>query len=210
MEKSFGDGRVVVELCKLSPKPTELGAWSNLSLNPVFPVFANELIGYLSARAGGYDVRGVDQPVIITAEESQYLPEVRVRAPGAAESGVVAVVPDAKDGKYTITAPGEVRSGVWEFQLTTREGKPETRYVAVNVPAAEGDLHLLRREELTERLRGVDYEYSLASQFTDSDDRLEGSRIGDALLYALIAALVGEQLLAASASYHVSAQRKAA
>lgn len=210
MEKRFGDGRVVVELCKLSPKPTELGAWSNLSLNPVFPVFANELIGYLSAAQRRYDVRGVDVPVTLTAEESRYLPEVRVRAPGAADRDAVAVTPDSKDGQYLITAPGQVRSGVWEFQLTTREGKPETRYVAVNVPAAEGDLHLLTREELAERLRGVDYEYSQASQFTDSDDRLEGSRFGDALLYALIAALVGEQLLAASASYHVSAQRKAA
>jgi hypothetical protein len=176
----------------------------------VFPVFANELVGYLSAAQRRYEVRGVDDPVTLTVDESRYLPEVRVRAPGAADRDAVAVAPLAKDGQYIITAPGPVRSGVWEFQLTTREGKPETRLVAVNVPAAEGDLHLLEREELAERLKGVDYEYSLASQFTDSDDRLEGSRFGDALLYALLAALVGEQLLAASASYHVSAQRKAA
>ncbi len=210
MEKQLGAGRVVAALCKLSPQPTDLGPWSNLSLNPVFPVFANELIGYLSATRRRFDVRGVDEPLQLTAEESKYLPEVRVQAPSVGDASAATVVPDAVDGQYVIDAPGAVRSGVWQFHLTTREGKPQTRLVAVNVPAGEGDLHLMRQDELADRLRGVDYEFSLASQFTESEDRLEGSKLDDAFLYALVAALVAEQLLAASASYHVSPPRKAA
>jgi hypothetical protein len=211
MEKSLGEGRVVVGLVKLSSRPTDLGTWSNLSLNPVFPVLANELVGYLSATRRRYDVRGVDQPVTLAVDEARYVPEVRVRSPVAADRDGAAITPDARDGRYEITAPGAPHSGVWEFQLTTREGKPETRLVAVNVPTGEGDLHLAPRAELDQQLRGIDYEFSMASQFSDTAEELAGSRLGDAMLYALIAALVCEQLLAYSASYHpAAAARKAA
>ena len=79
------------------------------------------------------------------------------------------------------------------------------------MPTGEGDLHLAPRAELDQQLRGIDYEFSLASQFSDSAEELAGSRLGDALLYTLIVALVCEQLLAYSASYHpAAAARKAA
>src|SRR5690606_15690641 len=35
LEKKFGDGRVVTQLCKLSPQPTDQGVWSAWSINPV-------------------------------------------------------------------------------------------------------------------------------------------------------------------------------
>ena len=49
VEKQFGNGRVVAQLTKLSTGDTPLGRWTNWSLNPVFPVLANELVAYLSA-----------------------------------------------------------------------------------------------------------------------------------------------------------------
>ena len=49
IEKKFGKGRVVAQLTKLSSGDTPLGRWTNWSLNPAFPVLANELVGYLSA-----------------------------------------------------------------------------------------------------------------------------------------------------------------
>jgi hypothetical protein len=210
LEKRYGDGRVVVGLCKLSPKPTDVGTWTNLSLNPVFPVLANELVGYLSATRRRYDVHGIDQPLQLAVPEAKYLPEVRVRPPEGLGREAAAVAPDAVAGEYKLTAPGELHSGVWEFELTKRDGKPETRLAAVNVPKGEGDLHLLTRSELEERLRGVDFEFSLASQFTDSAEQLAGSRLGESMLAALIVALILEQLLAVSASYHPVAARTAA
>ncbi len=209
LEKKLGDGRVVVHLSKLSPQPTELGVWSNWSVNPVFPVFANELIGYLSASQRRFDVRGVDQPVQLTLAEADYQPEVRVRPPGSSESAVT-VVPAAKDGQYVIDAPQKSRSGVWQFELKTRDGKPETRYAAVNVAPGEGELHLVTQEELAQRLRGVDYQFSLASEFSETADDLAGFRLSDALLYALAGVLIIEQLFAVSASYHPGAERRAA
>jgi hypothetical protein len=210
LEKKLGDGRVVVHLSKLSPQPTELGVWSNWAVNPVFPVVANELVGYLSASRRRFDDRGVDEPVQIKLAEADYQPEVRVRPPGATEGAAATIVPAAKNGQYVIDAPEKSRSGVWEFELKTRDGKPETRFAAVNVEPGEGDLHLLTQEELAERLRGVDYQYSLASEFAESADDLAGFRLGDALLYTLAGILIIEQLFAVSASYHPDSELRAA
>jgi hypothetical protein len=210
LEKQYGAGRVIAGLVKLSPKETQLGAWSNLSLNPAFPVLANELVGYLSAATRRFEDRSVEEPLRLAVEESEFQPQVRVQAPQAADRESASIVPEAKDGKFVIEAPGLPHSGAWTFELTTRDGKPVSRLVAVNVPAGEGDLHLASRDQVDEALRGIEYELTLASQFTDSGDQLRGARLADAMLYALIAALVCEQLLAVSASYHVSRQGEAA
>jgi hypothetical protein len=210
IERKLGAGRAMVHLCKLSPQPTDLGVWSNWSVNPVFPVFANELVGYLSASRRRFDVHGVDEPVQISLSEADYQPEVRIRPPGVTESAAATIVPAAKDGEYVIDAPGKPQSGVWEFELKTRDGKPETRYAAVNVAPGEGELDILDEQELAERLRGVDYQYSLASEFSESADDLAGFRLGDALLYTLAGVLIIEQLFAVSASYHPGAERRTA
>jgi hypothetical protein len=203
VEKRLGAGRVVMQLCRLSPRPTEeLGSWSNWSVNPVFPVFANELVGYLSAAQRRFDDRRVEQPLEMALAEAQYQPEVKIRAPGVGEGGATTIVPASKDGEYLVEAPGPIRSGVWRFDVKTSEGKSETRYAAVNVAPREGDLHLASRDDLSERLKGIDYEYSRASQFAEADDQLAGWKLADAFLYLLIGALVVEQFLAFSASYH--------
>ena len=210
MEKKFGAGRVIVQLCKLSPQPTDQGVWSNWSVNPVFPVYANELVGYLSASQRRYDVRTVEQPLELALAEADYQPEVFIQPPGAGESEAMSVVPAAKDGQYVVTVPGQPNSGVWQFELKTHDGKPERRYAAVNVAPGEGDLHLLDESDLAERLRGVDYEFALASQFASADDQLAGFRLSDALLYALAALLLVEQLFAVATSYHPTSARAAA
>lgn len=209
IEKQLGEGRVVVHLGKLSPQPTELGVWSNWSLNPLFPVVANELVGYLSNAQRRGESRGVDQPVQITLPEADFLPEARIRPPDAAAGAEVAVVPAAKDGQYEITAPQPPHSGVWTFELKARDAKPATRYAAVNIAPGEGDLHVLPREELATLLRGVDHRFALASEFVESADDLAGVRLADALLYTLAGVLVVEQLFAVSASYHPGAPRRA-
>ena len=210
IEKRLGTGRVVVQLSKLSPQSTDQGVWSNWSINPVFPVYANELVGYLSAARRRFDQRSVDEPLALVLAEADYQPEVRIRAPGAGESETTAIVAAAEDGEYVVDAPGKVRSGVWEFQLTTRDGKTETQLAAVNVPAGEGELHRLDEAELAERLPGIDYEFSLASEYSDASDQLAGVRLSDALLYALAGLLIAEQLFAVATSYHPPAQRRAA
>jgi hypothetical protein len=61
-------------------------------------------------------------------------------------------------------------------------------------------------EQLAARLEGVKYHYQQASlpQFAASE--ASGYNLGEALLYALVLLLLGEQLLAWSASYHPAAR----
>jgi hypothetical protein len=200
IEKKLGAGRVVVHLAKLSPQPTDVGVWGNLSVKPACPVFANEVVGYLSAARRRYESAAAEEPIRLTLSEAEYQPEIRVRPPGAPGGDLAVVVPAAKDGQYQVEAPGKPKSGVWEFQLTTRDGKSQTRLVAVNVPRGEGDLHLVPRDELDERLPGVDFQFALASEFTEAQDALAGFRLSDALLYLAAGVLIVEQLLAVSAS----------
>ena len=202
VEKKMGEGRVVVQLSKLSPKSTELGRWSNWSLNPVFPVYANELIGYLSANRRQFSQRQVGDDVAFSLEELLYEPEVRVRAPRASADAVETVYPSTDDGNYLVDMGNSEASGVWQFDLQPRDGNPQRRLLAVNVVPGEGDLRYLDRDQLSKQLEGIDYEYSLASQMSGSDEQLAGFRLSDTLLYVLAAVLIFEQWLAYRASYH--------
>ncbi len=207
VEKKFGAGRVVAQLCKLSPKSTSLGVWSNWSLNPVFPVVANELAGYLTAGEREADVREVGSEVRFDLAEEDYEPEVQVRSP--ASDAEITLTPQAKDGRYLVDAGRGQVSGVWQFDLQPRQQAPASHLVAVNVANGEGDLHHLDRSALAKELEGVDYRFSLASQMTAADDQLAGYRLGDTMLFLLIAALVAEQWLAYKASYHNPAGKRA-
>ncbi len=202
VDKQFGDGRVVVQLSKLSPKSTNLGSWSNWSLNPVFPVYANELIGYLSASRRQSEQREIGTELILKLPEAAYEPEAEIRQPRSKGGETIVVTPNVEEGQYVIDAGlGEV-SGVWEFEVRPRQGNVERRLLAVNVPPGEGDLHHLDREGLARQLQGIDYKFSLASQMTAAGTSFAGFRLGDTFFYVLLGMLVVEQWLAYKTSYH--------
>jgi len=201
--KQFGAGRTVLQLTRLSPKPTELGSWSNWSLNPVFPVYANELVGHLSSSRRQFAVREVGDPLGLELSEEEYLPEVRIQSPRSGEDASMTVYPKAEQGRYLLSAEGS--SGVWLFDLQRRDGKAERRLIAFNVPTGEGDLHWLDRAGLDQQFPEIDYEFSLASQFTTQGNQLAGFKLSETLMYILLLVLIGEQWLAYRASYHTKA-----
>jgi len=204
MDKQFGEGRVVVQFCKLSPKTTELGIWSNWSLNPVFPVYANELVGYLSSTRRQFEQHLVGDQLEFEVPVADYLSEVRVRIPRTQESQTLTLTPQDGSDTYEVDAGRSQMSGIWQFELQPRDGKTEQRVMAVNVPAGEGDLHHLDRDGLAQSLKGIEYDFSLATQMTDTNDQLAGFRLSDTLLYLLLATLIIEQWLAYRTSYHTS------
>lgn len=214
VDKQFGQGHTIVQLCKLSPGPTDLGSWSNWSLNPVFPVYANELVGYLSSSRRQFDLREVGADLQLEFAQADYEPEIRLRMPSPDkrsldESKTVTLTPKIEGGEYLLDAGRAEVSGVWQFDLQPRDGKPEHRLIAVNVPPGEGDLHHLDREQLAQQLQGIDYDFSLAAQMTAKDDQLAGFQLSDTMLYVLLAALLLEQWLAYRASYHTRPTRQA-
>ncbi|NOZ40033.1 MAG: hypothetical protein GXP24_07395 [Planctomycetes bacterium] len=202
VDKQFGEGHVVVQLSKLSPKSTDLGSWGNWSLNPVFPVYANELVGYLSASRRQFEQREVGSELVIKFSEADYEPEAEIRMPRSKGSRTMTVTPQVDEGQYLVDAGRSDVSGIWEFELRPREGNIEQRLLAVNVPLGEGDLHHLDREGLAQQLQGVDYEFTLSSQMTTEGSSFAGFRLGDTFLYLLLATLVVEQWLAYATSYH--------
>ncbi len=213
VDKQLGEGHVVVQLTKLSPKQTELGSWNNWSLNPVFPIFANELVGYLSSSRRQDSVRTLREGLGLSVAEADYGPEIRLRRPGQTEVAATTLIPRATDGQLVIDSQAALAegmaatSGIWQFDLSRRDGNREKRLIALNVPNGEGDLHRLDRQAVAKQLKGVDYLFSMATEMTTATNQLAGYRLSDSLLYLLVALLVGEQLLAYSASYHNRSSR---
>jgi aerotolerance regulator-like protein len=210
VEKKYGKGRVVAQLTKLSPGETPLGKWSNWSLNPAFPVLANELVSYLSATREIDPLHLVGDDLVVSVEEGKYEPTVRFVLPAEVSSGdrglTRAEVPiDAtpQQGRLTAKLEDVAASGIYDVQLRPLQGELETRELAVNVRPGEGDLAIEPGPELTRQLAGVDFEMHDASDMALSSQQVAGFQMSDALLIALIGLLLAEQLFAYLASYHV-------
>ncbi len=213
VEKRFGEGRVVAQLTKLSSGDTPLGRWSNWSLNPAFPVLANELVSYLAATKQVDPLHRVGDDLVVSVEEGKYEPTFRFSLPadrvGDALPTRAEVPVDATPAGGRLTAKLEdvSVSGVYQAQLVSMESRVENRTFAVNVPVGEGDLAITPRPELTCQLAGVDFQLHDAADMALDAQQLAGLQMSDALLAALVVMLLAEQLFAYLASYHVTPLR---
>lgn len=228
VEKKFGEGRVVAQLTKLSSGDTPLGRWTNWSLNPVFPVLANELASYLAVGHDRDPLLNIGDNLVVTTPEGKYESRFRFLLPSKPTTNKSSSAPSA-DGAVasaTMTSRPEVtveatsahnaltaklenvsESGIYEVQLQPLSGTMERRDYAVNVPTGEGDLALTPAPDLTRQLAGVDYQLHDAADMALDSQQLAGFQMGDALLGALVLMLIGEQLLAYMASYHIQPLR---
>jgi len=113
------------------------------------------------------------------------------------------------DGRLAVTLEETDAAGVYEAVLKQKGGKEEIRRYAVNVQPDEGNLKTLWVPELAERLKDTDCQFHVAATFQYPAEQQAGSTLSLALLYVLVGLLVGEQLLAYSASYHPPASTRA-
>lgn len=203
--KSYGDGRVFVQLSKVSPEETRLGRWNNWATgNPTFPVVMNELAGYLSQT---YDVlreRMVGEPLIVEVDPSVYRPQTRFHVPRkrGMEAEMLDVMASAGPEGVQAKLAETPESGFYEVFLSDTQGQEERRVFSYNVDLREGDLQSLDSAELAAGLSGIRYEYHRARDLQFDPQELAGFNLSDTLLYLLVAVLLAEQLLAFSASYH--------
>jgi hypothetical protein len=208
VEKKFGKGRVVAQFTKLSSGDTPLGQWSNWSLNPAFPVLANELTSYLAATRQVDPLNEVGDDVVVSVEEGKYEPTVRFMLP--AQDTTRAEVPieaTPSQGRLTARLADVAASGVYEAQLQPLEGDVENRVYAVNVAPGEGDLAIEPVAELTRQLAGVNFDLHDAADMALNAETLAGFGMSDALLALLVVALISEQLFAYMASFHAAPLR---
>jgi hypothetical protein len=166
--------------------------------------------------------------LVVSATEGKYESRFRFLLPGkpapnkstagesnlgeaASATGVsrpeVTVEAAAANNQLTATLENVEESGIYEAQLQPLSGALERRAFAVNVPIGEGDLALTPAPDLTRQLAGVDYQIHNASDMALDSQQLAGFQMGDALLGALVIMLLGEQLVAYLASYHIQPLR---
>lgn len=216
VEKKFGEGRVVAFTTTAAP------TWNNWARNPSFVVAMLELQSYLASPPTLDANRIVGTPIELEIDPGHYQSEVRLLAPtehavakapadtaaspslaSADASTQVASAAPRQGGKGLHAAfPEAATSGIYELQLTTTDNKIETRRLAFNVEADEGNLAIVGVEELHTKLQGIAYEYRDAADFRIGSQDLAGTNLSQWMLYLLIAILIGEQALAYSASYH--------
>jgi hypothetical protein len=202
LEKSFGDGRVVAFLTKLSAEKTTLGRWNNWLANPLFPVMAQETASYLSAPRRAMTRRIVGERWAISVPEAEYEPDLDVTMPLGGQTHEESIIARPAGGLLTAEIANTSESGIYHVELLRRDGTQASQAFAVNVESDEGDLRTVGRSDLESKLDGIAHTFHWSDEFAQRSTSLAGFQMSDALLYAILALLIAEQLLAYSASYH--------
>jgi hypothetical protein len=196
VEQSFGEGRVVAVLTTAGP------SWNNWGrANPSYIITMQQLQAHLSLSKQLDPARQVGTPLQIRVAAANYLPEVGFVTPLEGSDGMFAVTGTVENNFLAVGFDKPDKSGFYEARLTTPEGQTETLTYAYNVEPTEGNLGIIDQEQMSDRLGDVTYEFHRAGDLAvaGSDD---GQSLSETILYLLVAILIGEQLLAYSASYH--------
>jgi hypothetical protein len=202
IEKKYGEGRVLAILMTASPR------WHNWGLaNPTYIVAALETQVYLGAPKTAAAGQQIGTPLEMELVDGEYVPDVELVVPDEADRRTMNshAKPLANDpSRLALSLRDTNRSGVYEVRLTRIDGTPETRRLAFNVPAAEGDLDTVSQPQLQKLLAGIPFQYRAATEFLAPVEQQAGFPLAEQWWFflLLILILVVEQLLAYSASYH--------
>ena len=203
VEHKFGDGRVVAMLTKSSPLETSLGSWNNWGRNnPSYVVAMLEMQSYLAAGRHPDTARLVGTPLDVKLDVTKYLPHVRFTLPPESGGGTLAVDAATSSGGHSAVLSDTDVSGIYQAQLTLTDGSQAVERFAYNVVPEEGDLARLDGTKLAGQLEGIRYEFHQAGDINYNPQQLAGFNLSESLLYALVAILLGEQVLAYACSYH--------
>ena len=200
VERRFGKGRVMAFLTSAAP------TWNNWASNPSFVVAMLDLQAYLSDRPSAVESHAVGAPLDVSLDPAAFKPEVRFLPPENAPAASVQAMPSA-DGALVASLADTDVSGFYDAKLARTNGAVEGRCYAVNVDPAEGDLAALDGGRLASRLEGARHQFEQAAAFQSDIGDPAGSNAGETILYILILLLIGEQVMAWSASYHPVGRR---
>ncbi|HZZ73824.1 MAG TPA: BatA domain-containing protein [Pirellulales bacterium] len=205
VEHKFGEGRVVAFLTTAAP------VWNNWGRdNPSFVVTMLQLQAYLSARPEV--VRLVGSPLTLKLDRAKYKAPFSLTPPNQGQQIALSYADDeaARAKPYfevTISEDTTRASGFYELALPRLDQATETvesQSLAYNVTPEEGDLRLLDEPQLRTQLKSLPFKYYTAAQLQFDSTNLAGVNLSRTweYLFLLILLLLGEQVLAYSASYH--------
>lgn len=212
VERGFGEGRVLALLTGLTPD------WSNWAQDPTFVVLALRSLGYLGSFRHEPTSEPVGSSIHVVASGETILPDAEIIFP-AREQGMrlrlqrpMAVSDSGNVSKLALEVDlgsmdrdlvdAMLRPGVFESWMVTGEGENRVRNSARNVPAAEGDLARISPSELQRKLQGISIDIQSAESISGAGLSAQDASHSTILMVILTALLLGEQLLAYSASYH--------
>lgn len=212
-EHMFGKGRVITALTTAGP------AWNDWPLNPSFVVVQLELLKEVAKSERNLELRVVGEPIRLSLDPSLYTEKIEISIPtadgpqvtrlqAAPESLAQPSSPettktDASSLRLTAQFRDTDRPGVYGVRLIDQNQIPEDRLLAYNVPLRESDLALATSADLRKRL-GNNPQVSIQEpgRLDWVQGQEAGAEIRRVLLWALLAFLVCEQLLAYRLSYH--------
>lgn len=212
VEKKFGRGTVLQFLTTLEP------IWNDWAKNPSFVVVLLKAQSYLATAKRLDDPRLVGTPVDLALESAKYRADLAFVIPGekagsrqkierqaiAPEAGAATIVASLGRGSVAGKPRGETdRAGIYEAWPITTKGEIDLKRWALNVDPDEGDLTAVASTDLLAKLDPVKVNYHLADQYQQEDVVSTGYNLSTMILFGLILLLIGEQVLAYSASYHV-------
>ena len=217
LEKKFGKGTVLFYLTTCAP------TWNDWAKNPSFVVVVLKTQSYLASANRLDDPRLVGTPIDLQLEAAKYRGDLSFVVPGekagsrmkidrqatkpaadakAGEAGLVVASLGRKGTENRISTETD-RRGIYEAWPITTKGEIELRRWALNVDSDEGDLTPVATQDLVTRLEPVKVTFHQADQYEQEEVARSGYNLSYLLMALLVGLLVGEQLLAYLASYHV-------
>ena len=218
IEKKLGQGEVILFLTTLAPE------WNDWAKNPSFVVVLLKTQSYLATARRLDDPRLVGTPLDLALESAKYRADLAFVVPGdkagsrqkierqavppansAPEAGAATIVASLGRSPVSGKPRGETdRAGIYEAWPITTKGEIDLKRWALNVDPDEGDLTPVASTDLIAKLDPVKVNYHLADQYQQEDVVSTGYNLSTMILFGLIMLLIGEQVLAYSASYHVA------
>lgn len=206
VEKKYGEGTVIACLTTIAPE------WNDWAKNPSLVVLALKTQAYLASARRLDDPRLVGAPLDIKLDSSKYRADISFITPSPQGNSRLkidrqAVSPEAGGGALAASigrgqSKDTDRAGVYEAWPLTTKGEIDLRRWALNVETEEGNLAPVSSQDLLARLDPVKVTWHQAESYEQQDLSSSGYNLSQILMIGLICLLVGEQLLAYSASYH--------
>jgi len=205
IEKSFGNGHVLLFLSALGPK------WTNWPKNPSFVITMLELQS-VSAKSGLSEIaQKVGSPLELELDGQEYRRDLTLVLPIGDEGEAVRITASPRRDdptKIRASFPGTYLAGLYDAILTPVNGVPEKRTFAFNTDPLEGDLRLVRKQQLSSRLKGVSFRFQDVGDLEWFDASSDRHELMNLLVAALVFFLIVEQLLAYHMSYHPKSGKK--
>ena len=210
IEHRFGEGTVVCFTTSLAPD------WNNWAQDPSLVVVILELHSYITTAQRLMDNKLVGSQLQLPLNAAEYDKNVRFLQPGddpklRGQVDQQATTPQV--GSPVLLASLGQRSaigdqtethtsGIYDALYRDNSGQYHASRFALNVNPLEGNLTIANRQQLLEKLEPVKVELRNPDDYLDTAIQQAGGSASTWLMWLLIIALAGEQLLAFSASYH--------